>query len=249
MIALGIDIGGSGIKAAPVSLIDGVLTQKRLRIDTPNPSKPEKVMDVVANLVADFGLSGPIGCTFPGIVRKGVTHSAANVDAEWIGFPAERAFTEKLGQPVYLLNDADAAGLAEQSFGAASKQEGTILMLTLGTGLGSALIRNGILVPNTEFGHLSMYGDSAERYMTDSARRREKLSWADWASRINEYFKITDLLLSPDLYILGGGVSNKYDKFLPLLNANAPIVPARLRNRAGIVGAAIYADDLKSNAT
>lgn len=248
MIALGIDIGGSGIKAAPVSLIDGVLTKKRIRFDTPQPSSPEKVMEVVSRLVQEFGWRGPVGCTFPGVVRSGVTLSAANVDKGWLGFPAQATFEERLGQRVVILNDADAAGLAELSFGAARGRNGTVLVLTLGTGLGSALFREGVLVPNTEFGHLTMYGDSAERYMTDSARKREKLSWSGWAARINEYLVITDRLLSPDYYILGGGVSNKHDKFFSYLKAGAPIVPAKLRNRAGIVGAAILADAAKTSA-
>ena len=242
MLALGIDIGGSGIKGAPVSLIDGVLIRKRIRIDTPQPSNPDNVLPVIAQIVTEFGWSGPIGCTFPGVVREGRTMSAANVDESWIGYPAKEALQDRLGQAVQLVNDADAAGLAELSFGAARGQQGTVLVLTLGTGLGSALLRRGTLVPNTEFGHLTMYGDSAERYMTDSARRREKLDWPVWAERINEYLAITDRLLSPDIYILGGGVSKKSEHFFPFLKANVPIVPAKLRNRAGIVGAAILAD-------
>lgn len=241
MIALGIDMGGSGIKAAPVNLIDGVLTMKRLRIDTPQPSTPESVVEVVARIVQEFAWRGPIGCTFPGVVRAGQTLSAANVDKAWIGYPAQAALQERLGQSVVLVNDADAAGLAELQFGAARGQLGTVLVFTLGTGLGSALFREGVLVPNTEFGHLPMYGDSAERYMTDSARRREKLSWPVWAARVNEFLALVDRLLSPDYYIFGGGVSKRHDKFLPYLRAGAPIMPAKLRNQAGIVGAALLA--------
>ena len=248
VIALGIDIGGSGIKAAPVNLLDGSLTQERLRMETPQPAQPETMLAAVEQLVSAFSWQGPIGCTFPGIIRNGITCSAANVAAQWIGHPTEAVLTEMLGQPVHLLNDADAAGLAEMRFGAAGEHQGTILMLTLGTGLGSALFINGTLVPNTEFGHLLMHGDSAERYMTNSARKRERLSWAEWAARINEYLTMTDHLLSPDLYILGGGVSKKHQKFLPMLAANAPILPAKLRNRAGIVGAAIYAGEMISRA-
>ena len=242
MLALGIDIGGSGIKAAPVSLIDGVLTRRRIRIDTPQPSTPERVIEVVAHLVQEFAWRGPIGCTFPGVVRAGRTLSAANVDKAWIGYPLQAALQERIGQAVALVNDADAAGLAELHFGAARGQMGTVLVCTLGTGLGSALFREGVLVPNTEFGHLPMYGDSAERYMTDSARRREKLGWSVWAARVNEFLALTDRLLSPDFYILGGGVSKKHEQFISHLQAGAPIVPAKLRNRAGIVGAGILAD-------
>ena len=242
MLALGIDMGGSGIKAAPVNLIDGVLTMKRLRIDTPQPSTPESVVEVVARASSK---------NLPGMVRsaalsrasfvQGQTLSAANVDKAWIGYPAQAALQERLGQSVVLVNDADAAGLAELQFGAARGQLGTVLVFTLGTGLGSALFREGVLVPNTEFGHLPMYGDSAERYMTDSARRREKLSWPVWAARVNEFLALVDRLLSPDYYIFGGGVSKRHDKFLPYLRAGAPIMPAKLRNQAGIVGAALLA--------
>ena len=243
MLSFGIDIGGSGIKGAPVSLIDGILTDSRLRIATPQPSTPANVLPVVAQIVRAFNWRGPVGVTFPGIIRNGRTESAANVDESWVGYPAEQALAERLGQRVVLINDADAAGLAELSFGAARGQMGTVLVLTLGTGLGSALLHRGNLLPNTELGHLQMHGDSAERYMTNSARIRENLSWEVWAGRVNEYFAMTDFLFSPDLYILGGGISKKYDCFLPMLRANAPIIPAKLRNRAGIVGAALLADD------
>lgn len=241
MQALGIDIGGSGIKAAPVDISDGRLLKKRRRLDTPQPSTPARVIEVVARLVDKFDWRGPIGCTFPAVIRNGHTKSAANVDAAWLNFPAQAALAAGIGQQVALLNDADAAGLAERQYGAARGKMGTVLVFTLGTGLGSAMFRAGALVPNTELGHLTMYGDSAERYMTDSARKRENLSWQEWAARVNEYLALVDFLFSPDDYILGGGVSKKHAKFLPYLRANARISPAELRNDAGIVGAALHA--------
>ncbi len=238
--ALGIDIGGTGVKAAQVDLTNGRFTSQRLRVRTPQPSTPAKVLQVVFQLIGDLGWFGVIGCTFPGVVRAGVTQSAANVHKSWVGFSAQAALEARLEQPVALINDADAAGLAELQYGAARNQHGTVLVLTLGTGLGSALFCDGKLVPNTELGHLTLHGDSAENYMTDRARRRDQLSWVEWAARINEYLAMVDRLFSPDQYILGGGVSRKHEHFLPLLRANAPILPAKLRNRAGIVGAALH---------
>ncbi|MFI7587305.1 polyphosphate--glucose phosphotransferase [Spongisporangium articulatum] len=240
----GIDIGGSGIKGAPVDLEAGQFAAERLRIPTPQPSVPESVAGVVRQVVESFGeTSGslPIGVTFPAIVRHGVTLSAANVDKSWIGTDADALFTETLGRPVHVVNDADAAGVAEVEFGAAKGVKGVVIMCTLGTGIGSALLLDGRLVPNTELGHLEIDGHDAEKKAADSARERDDLSWEKWAHRLQKYFSTVEALFTPDLIVVGGGVSKKSEKFLPLLDLDTPIVPAQLLNDAGIVGAAVLA--------
>ena len=240
---LGIDIGGSGIKAAPVDVDKGELASERKRIKTPQPSHPEAVAKVVAKLVRHFDYEGPVGCTFPAVVRRGVTLSAANVDQAWIGTDAAALFTEATGQPFMVLNDADAAGVAEMKFGAGREAEGVAFVLTFGTGIGSALFVDGKLVPNTELGHLELDGREVEPWAADRARKDEDLSWKRWAKRVNTYLEHLEFLFSPDLFILGGGVSKKSDKFLPYLNTKSPVVPAELLNEAGIVGAALIAKD------
>jgi polyphosphate glucokinase len=245
MEVLGIDIGGSGIKGAPVDIEKGVLTQERFRIPTPDPSTPEAVGDVVAEVVKHFGWSGPVGCTFPAIVQHGVTHSAANVDAGWMHFAAEPFLRQKTSVPLRLVNDADAAGLAEAAFGAARAVPGVVLVLTFGTGIGSALLMDGKLVPNFELGHLEIRGKDAEKRASDLARAQKDLSWAKWAKRVNEFLARLELYFSPDLFVIGGGVSKNYAKFGGYLQAErAKIVPAQLLNEAGIVGAAMAAVDL-----
>jgi polyphosphate glucokinase len=239
--AFGIDIGGSGMKAAPVKVATGELTAERHKILTPQPATPAAMAPIVAELVEHFGWSGPIGVTFPGVVRHGVIHSAANVDKAWIDTDADALFTAACGADVNVVNDADAAGLAEVRFGAGKDVRGVVIVLTFGTGIGSGMFVDGVLVPNTELGHLEIDGKDAERRAAASARDREGLSWKDWAKRLQRYYTLLETLLQPDLVIVGGGVSKKHDKFLPLLELRSTIVPAELRNEAGIIGAAVMA--------
>jgi polyphosphate glucokinase len=244
MEILGIDIGGSGIKGAPVDVEKGVMLSERQRLDTPQPSVPEAVGDVVAEIARRFNWQGPIGCTFPAVIKHGVAYSAANVDQSWIGFNGQQLFEQKTGCPVLLLNDADAAGIAEMEFGAGRGQSGVVIMLTFGTGIGSAIFVDGRLVPNTEFGHMEIRGKDAEDRAADRIRTEKDLSWEKWAGRVNEFLERMELLFSPDLFIFGGGVSKKHEKFLPLLRTQAKIVPAQMLNEAGIIGAAMAAKSL-----
>ncbi|MGO8882382.1 MAG: polyphosphate--glucose phosphotransferase [Streptosporangiaceae bacterium] len=242
MQILGVDIGGTGIKAAPVDVETGTLIAERRKIATPQPSEPGAVTAVVQELARAFEWNGPAGITFPGVVLDGVVRTAANVDPAWVGTDAGKRFGAATGLPVNVLNDADAAGLAEMKFGAGAGQGGTVLILTLGTGIGSALFIDGILVPNTEFGHIEIRGKEAEARASEHAREEEDLSWGKWAGRVDEYLEHMEKLLSPSLIIIGGGVSRKSDKFLPLLTSlRAPVVPAAMRNDAGVVGAAMSA--------
>ncbi len=241
MSILGIDIGGSGIKGAIVDVRAGKMISDRLRLDTPENSTPSKVAHVIGELAALFRWQGKIGCTFPGVIRHGTVFTAANMDKAWIGVNGETLLRRKTKCAVHLLNDADAAGIAEMQFGAGKNKIGVVLILTFGTGIGSALFVDGKLVPNTELGHLEMNGADAEAQAAARIRTEENLSWKKWAGRINEYLAQVELLFSPDLIIVGGGVSKRADEFLPLLKTRARIVPARLRNDAGIVGAALAA--------
>ena len=242
--ALGVDVGGSGVKAAPVQLKRGVLQARRKRVPTPQPATPKAVADAVAELVAAFKWTGPVGCTVPARVRNGVVETAANIAPEWIGTDAAALLTERLERPVAVLNDADAAGLAEMRFGAGRGCDGVCLVLTFGTGIGSALFARGRLVPNTELGHLHLEGRIAEHVAASSARDRDKLTWADWATnRVQPYLSRVEFLLAPDLIIVGGGVSrpDRWAQFGPILRTHAELVPAVLGNEAGIVGAALAA--------
>lgn len=242
---LGIDIGGSGIKGAPVDLKKGEFTTGRLRIETPQPSKPEAVAKVVGKLVKHFGYDGPIGCTFPAVVQHGVTLSAANVDKSWIGADAATLFREETGQPVIVLNDADAAGIAEMRHGAGKGRNGVVIMLTFGTGIGTAVFHDGKLLPNTEFGHVEIQGEDAEHRAAANVRKQEDLSWKEWSKRVEEYLQHMEMLFTPDLFIIGGGVSKKHEKFLPRIDGiRAEIVPAALFNDAGIIGAAMAASEM-----
>jgi polyphosphate glucokinase len=243
-VGYGVDIGGSGIKGARVDLATGELIGERDKILTPRPATPDSVVAVVHQLVEQAGWTGPYGCTFPGIVKNGVLHSAANLDGPWVGTDLEKLLEDLSGVDVAVLNDADAAGLAEVRFGAAKGRPGLVLVTTLGTGIGSALIYDGVLVPNAELGHVLLHGDSAEKYAASSAKEREGLSYKVWAKRLQEYYSHVAFLLSPDLIVVGGGISRKSDKFLPLLDLPCEIVPAELRNTAGIVGAAMAAAEL-----
>lgn len=255
---LGIDIGGTGIKGAPVDTATGELTADRHRIPTPHPATPEAVAEVVGEVAKFFEWTeragsvperaGSVperrrraGATFPAVIKDGVAYTAANVDKSWIGTDARKLFTDAIGAPVTVLNDADAAGVAEMEFGAGKGVGGVVIMVTLGTGIGSALFLDGALVPNTELGHLKMGKKDAERIAAESVREEKNLSWKQWATRLDSYFELLEALFSPDLIIVGGGVSKKSDKFLPRISTRVEIVPAQLLNEAGIVGAALAA--------
>jgi polyphosphate glucokinase len=244
MITLGIDIGGSGIKGAKVNTRTGELTTERVRIETPQPSTPENCAQVVNQIVSQFHYHGPVGITFPSVVRHGVTLTAANVDKSWVNCNAEKLLHEALGMPVVVLNDGDAAGIAEMHFGAGKGVKGTVAMFTFGTGIGSAFFMDGELFPNTEFGHLTIRGKDAEKRASAKVKEDKDLSWKEWAARANEFFVEIDKLFTPDLIIVGGGISKKFDKFGKHLKSNAEIVPAKLLNDAGIVGAAMAASKL-----
>ncbi|MEU9863347.1 polyphosphate--glucose phosphotransferase [Streptomyces sp. NPDC047971] len=244
MNVFGVDIGGSGIKGAPVDLERGELAEPRHKVLTPHPATPEGVAGCVVEVVENFGWSGPVGVTFPGVVTGSTIRTAANVDTSWIDVDAGRLIGERLGGlPVTVLNDADAAGVAEMTFGAGRGRKGTVILLTLGTGIGSALFVDGRLVPNTELGHLELKGHDAEKRASTKAKEDEDLSWEHWATRrVKKYLAHVEMLFSPELFIIGGGVSRKADKFLPLIDGiKAEIVPAELQNNAGIVGAAMAA--------
>ncbi|MFB7372964.1 polyphosphate--glucose phosphotransferase [Streptomyces sp. NPDC056222] len=244
MNVFGVDIGGSGIKGAPVDLERGELAEPRHKVLTPHPATPEGVAGCVVEVVENFGWSGPVGVTFPGVVTGSTIRTAANVDKSWIDVDAGRLLGERLGGlPVTILNDADAAGVAEMTFGAGRGRKGTVILLTFGTGIGSALFVDGRLVPNTELGHLELKGHDAEKRASTKAKEDEDLSWEHWATRrVKKYLAHVEMLFSPELFIIGGGVSRKADKFLPLIEGiKAEIVPAELENNAGIVGAAMAA--------
>lgn len=243
MTILGIDIGGTGIKGAPVDVETGELLAERFRIPTPHPALPNAVADVVGEIAKHFEYSGPAGVTFPAIVKKGVVYSAANVDESWIGTDAAELFRSHLGHPATVINDADAAGVAEMKFGAGRGRKGVVILLTFGTGIGSAIFLDGKLLPNTEFGHLEIRGKDAEKRASEKVREDRDMSWKEWADRVSEYLGHLEKLFSPDLYIIGGGVSNKADKFLPFLTAKTEVLieAAQMRNEAGIIGAACLA--------
>jgi polyphosphate glucokinase len=238
---LGIDIGGSGIKGAPVDLSKGQFAKDRLRCENPRLSSPEAVVDIVVQIAehfADDTGDSPIGVTLPAVVTNGVVRTAANIDPAWIGTDARRLLSDRLGREVTVVNDADAAGLGELQFGAARDAGGLVLVSTLGTGIGSALFYDGILIPNSELGHLEIDGREAEHRAASSVKDTKNLSWQEWAERLQRYYSHVESLLWPDLIVVGGGVSRKADKFLPLLHLRAPIVAAQLQNSAGIIGAA-----------
>jgi polyphosphate glucokinase len=244
--AFGIDIGGSGIKGAPVDLDLGDLSAERYRIETPQPATPKAVAKTVRSIIDHFGADTtdlPVGVTIPAVVQRGITRSAANIDKKWIDAPAVEILTQLIERPVTLLNDADAAGLAEVYYGAAKGNNGLVLMTTLGTGIGTAIIYRGVLIPNSELGHLEIDGFDAERRASAGTRTNEGLSWPEYVERLQRYYSHVESLLWPDLFVVGGGISRSAAKFLPKLDLRTPIVPAELRNRAGIVGAALAAAD------
>ncbi len=241
MQVFGVDIGGSGVKGAPVDLETGALTAERLRIPTPQPSTPSAVASVIAEIVSAHRWNGPVGVTIPGVVRNGVVETAANIDSGWVGLDAETMLSESLDLPVTVLNDADAAGLAEARFGAAEGVDGAVILLTFGTGIGSAYLYDGRLIPNTELGHLIFKGQKAEHYAAGRLVKRGELEIDWWASRVDELLDYIEELFWPDLFVFGGGISKRFETYSHLLTTRAPVVPAVLRNQAGIVGAAFAA--------
>ena len=245
--AFGIDIGGSGIKGAIVDVTTGRLATERRRIPTPQPSTPDAVAGVVAELVQAADWHGDVGATFPAVIKNGVARSAANVDPSWVGTDVDKLFTEVVGggNEVVVLNDADAAGIAEARWGAAKGVNGVVIMLTFGTGIGSALLMNGVLVPNTELGHLELDGHDAETRAAASVRDEHGMSYKKWSQRVNRYMQHVEALFTPDLFVVGGGVSKNADKWVPLLELQTPVEPAQLLNDAGIVGAAMAAVERK----
>lgn len=240
-LPLGIDVGGSGIKGAPVDLGKGAFAADRLRIATPQPATPEAVCGVIGEIVEHFDEvrgDSPIGVTIPGVVVGGVVRSAANIDKSWVGCDVRALLEKALGHDVLVVNDADAAGVGELEYGAADHQKGLVVLTTLGTGIGTALLYDGTLVPNAELGHIEIDGVDAETRAAASAQEREHLSWVAWAERLQAYYTALENLLCPDLFVVGGGVSKESDKFLPLLRLRTPIKAATLKNKAGIIGAA-----------
>jgi polyphosphate glucokinase len=240
MVVLGIDVGGSGIKGAPVDTKTGELRAERIRIKTPANAEPQPVADTAAQIVQAFHWEGPIGVGFPAPIKSGIAMMAANISEAWVGMNVEQLFMDSTGCACKVGNDADVAGLAEMTFGAGKGRAGTVIMLTLGTGIGTAIFHDGNLLPNTEFGHLEVDGRDAEWDASDAAREREDLSWKKYAKRLNKYLLAMERLFWPDLFIAGGGISKKHEKFLPLLTLQTEVVPAQLQNNAGIVGAALF---------
>lgn len=245
MEILGIDIGGSALKGALVNTVTGEFTNERYKIETPTPSKPEAMSKLVAEMVKHFDWKGRIGVGFPAVVKNGISYSAANIHKSWIGANIEEIFKQSTGCPVKAINDADAAGIAEMRFGAGKGfDKGVVLVLTLGTGIGSAIFVDGHLMPNVEFGHLEMDGKDAEKRASAGVKQQKKLSWKVWGNRLNEYLKMVESLIYPDLIILGGGVSSRYGKYQQFLTVRSRIVTAEFLNNAGIVGAALAAEEL-----
>jgi polyphosphate glucokinase len=239
MNVFGIDVGGSGIKGAPVDTESGELLEERVRIKTPKPATPEAIVKTAVEVVREAGWQGPVGCGFPAVVKDGVVQTAANIDKAAIGFDLREALQRELDRPVSVVNDADAAGLAEIRWGTGRDESGVVLMLTLGTGIGTSLFVGGRLVPNTEFGHIEVRGKDAEHRAADSARKRDDLSWKEYAGRLDEYLHRIEFLLWPDLIVIGGGISKKSEKFFPHLTARTKVVAAEMHNNAGIAGAAL----------
>ncbi len=240
-LMMGIDIGGSGIKGAPVDLDKGQFAELRHRVETPQPATPKAVLRAVGEVMAYFKWAGPIGCTFPAVVQDGKIVTAANVDSSWIGTDAAGLLSHELGHEVLMVNDADAAGVAEMAFGAGHGQNGTVLIITLGTGIGTSLFSDGNLVPNTELGHIEIDGVDAETRAASRWRKEHNLTWPQWAARVDQYLCAVEQLIWPELIIIGGGVSKRHDKFFPYLHTHTAVVPAQLRNDAGIIGAALLA--------
>jgi len=239
MNVFGIDVGGSGIKGAPVDTVTGELVTERIRVKTPKPATPEAIVETAVEVVRRSGWEGPVGCGFPAVMKDGIVRTAANIDRAAIDFDLRGRLAQELDAQVRVINDADAAGLAEMRWGAGRRVDGVVLMLTLGTGIGTSLFVEGRLVPNTEFGHIEVRGQDAEHRASDTARKREDLSWKEYAERLDEYLHRVEDLLWPDLIVIGGGISKKSEKFLPHLTARTKVVTAQMLNEAGIAGAAL----------
>jgi polyphosphate glucokinase len=240
-LVVGVDIGGTGIKAAPVDIATGELTTEQILLPTPSPATPQAIAGVVGEVLHLTGVAGPVGLAIPAVVRGGIVETASHIDRTWIGVNAVDFFSKVTGRQVAVLNDADAAGIAEIRFGAGRGMAGVVAMITLGTGIGSALFVDGTLFPNSELGHLPLNGDVAEMWAAESVRARDQVSWEEYALRLQAYLELIQTVLWPQLIIIGGGISNIADKFLPLIQLRTPIVPAQLRNHAGIIGAAMFA--------
>ena len=239
MNVYGIDVGGSGIKGAPVDTQTGELLAERERIKTPKPATPQAILETAVGVVRQSGWDGPVGCGFPAVIKDGAVQTAANIDKAAIGFDMQGRFEQELGNPVRVINDGDAAGLAEMRWGAGREEDGVVLMLTLGTGIGTSVFIGGRLLPNTELGHIEIKGEDGEHRASDNARKRDGLSWKEYAERLDEYIHKIEDLLWPDLIVIGGGISKKSEKFFPHLTARTPIVRAQMLNEAGIAGAAL----------
>src|SRR5215216_66072 len=239
MNVFGIDVGGSGIKGAPVDTDTGELLAERVRIKTPKPATPQAILETAVEVVRQSGWDAPGWCGFPSVIKDGAVQTAANIDDANVGFDLQGRLEQELGNPVRVINDGDAAGLAEMRWGAGRETDGVVLMLTLGTGIGSSLFVGGKLVPNTEFGHIEVRGKDAEHRASDTARKRDDLSWKEYAKRLDEYLHRIEDLLWPDLIVIGGGISKKSEKFFPHLTARTKVVPAQMFNEAGIAGAAL----------
>ncbi|MCB2153587.1 ROK family protein [bacterium] len=242
MEILGLDIGGSGIKGAVIDTKSGEMKSERFRLKTPQPATPEAVVETAGKVAENFNWSGPIGCGFPAVVKDGVISTAANIDKSWIGLNAEKLLGKRTGCPVAVANDADVAGIAEVAFGAPDGGSGVVFFLTLGTGIGTALLNQGQLVPNTELGHLMLGKVEAEAIASEAAKKRNDMDWESWAKNLSQYLNELDRLFWPDLFMFGGGAVKKYDKWSPHLKTRVPCMPAKLKNLAGIIGAALMAE-------
>ena len=242
-LVVGVDIGGTGIKAAPVDLATGNLATERILLPTPSPATPQAIAGVVGDVLQHIGMDGPVGLAIPAVVRGAIVETASHIDPTWIGVNAVDFFSKVTGRQVAVLNDADAAGAAEIRFGAGRGMSGVVAVVTLGTGIGSALFINGTLVPNSELGHLPLHGAEAEKWAAESVRERDQVPWEEYAQRLQAYLELIQTVLWPQLIIIGGGISNVADKFLPLIQLRTPLVPAQLRNHAGIIGAAMFAPE------
>lgn len=242
MTIMGIDVGGSGIKGVPVNIDTGEIVGERYRLSTPEEARPEDMAETVAKILQHFDWKGPVGMGFPAVLRNGVVYTAANIHNSWIETNAEKLLGDKTGCPFYVLNDADAAGIAEMKFGIGKKyNKGVVMVITIGTGLGTAMFVDGKLVPNLELGHIEIRGKDAEARASDAARQRKKMSWEEWGGKFNEYLDRLERLFWPDVFILGGGTSKQFEKFRPYLHLRTEVVPAGFLNQAGIIGAALYA--------
>jgi len=242
-LVVGVDIGGTGIKAAPVRIATGELAAERIRLPTPSPATPQAVASVVGEVLEHISVAGPVGLAIPAVVRGEIVETASHIDPAWIGVNAVDFFSKVTGRQVAVLNDADAAGVAEIRFGAGRGIAGVVTVITLGTGIGSAMFTDGTLVPNSELGHLPLFGRRAEDWAAESVRQRDQVTWEEYARRLQAYLDLVQRVLWPQLIIIGGGISNVADKFLPLIELRTPIVPAILRNHAGIIGAALHAPE------